>query len=303
MGVSLSLDASLDLTLAVIVFMGQPICVTGGGYKVFISNGFYAGHSYELDKFFIFAFLAVLHYNVMWISIQFVCRYAYLCLRERAADAKCVVRIVAALSAVWAFVGTYMCYTYSHPEPGFQEKGLYALRLNKWDIAGHIPVVVGSHNSEWRLPAWIAMWSVSCVGGAIVVAVSETKIRRHFASIGNVSHNNTRRMHKDFHRALLAMAICPLFSTAVPIMYFLVAAYMEWSHGFSQAFLTMAGSSITMFNPLTTICFMRAYRKAVLKPFLKKRVTTACDTRVTGLSIATSSVNPEPSTFASATSN
>ncbi|KAH7696728.1 hypothetical protein AAVH_36199 [Aphelenchoides avenae] len=86
-------------------------------------------------------------------------------------------------------------------------------------------------------------------------------------------------------------------------MYFMVAAYMEWSHGFSQAFLTMAGSSITMFNPLTTICFMRAYRMAVLKPFLKKRVATACDTRVTGLSVATSSVNPTPFTLASATSD
>ncbi|KAH7696729.1 hypothetical protein AAVH_36200, partial [Aphelenchoides avenae] len=113
------------------------ICVTGGGYKVFISNGFYAGQSYHLDKFFIFAFLTILHYNVMWISIQFVCRYAYLCLRERVADAKRIVRIVAALSVVWGVVGTYMCYLYSHP--AFQERGLHALRLNEWDIADHIP--------------------------------------------------------------------------------------------------------------------------------------------------------------------
>ena len=49
------------------------------------------------------------------------------------------------------------------------------------------------------------MWSVTCVGGAICVAVSETKITRHMAAMGDMSHDNTRRMHKDFHRALLAM--------------------------------------------------------------------------------------------------
>lgn len=154
------------------------------------------------------------------------------------------------------------------------------------------------------------MWSVSCVGGSIVVITFETKIKRHFDSMGSsMSHNSTRKMHKDFHRALLAMvgwagivdiftflfeAICPLFTTAVPIMYYMVAAYLELSPGTSQAFMTMGASSITMFNPLTTISFMRTYRQALLRPFLKNKTRPQDTTHATGLSVATCVVPTQP---------
>ncbi|KAH7701306.1 CRE-STR-2 protein [Aphelenchoides avenae] len=286
--VLLAIDATLDLLLAVVVFLGQPVCLTGGGFKVFMSNGFFAGWSDALDKFFICGFLTVLHYNVMWISIQFVCRYAFLCLQDRYEDAKRIVRIVVVLSVIWGVVGTYVCYIYSHPSADFQQWGEQVFQLNNWETGSKIPVVVGSHISGWLLPGWIAMWSVSCVGGSVVVIIFEMKIKRHFDSMGsNMSHNSTRKMHKDFHRALLAMAICPLFTTAVPIMYYMVAAYLELSPGTSQAFMTMGASSITMFNPLTTISFMRTYRQALLRPFLKNKTRPQDTTRVTGLSVAT----------------
>lgn len=85
-------------------------------------------------------------------------------------------------------------------------------------------------------------------------------------------------------------------TAAVPTMYYMVAAYMGWSPGTVQAFLTMSVSSITMFNPLTTVFFMRCYRMVLLKPFLKKRPDIRSATRVTGLEVATNTWLSAPST-------
>ncbi|KAH7710499.1 hypothetical protein AAVH_22203 [Aphelenchoides avenae] len=198
------------------------------------------------------------------------------------------------ISVIWGIVGVNMCYKMSHAGAGgtSQEQGLHAFELNDFDMS-HKPVVVGSHIKHWVLKCWIAMWNISCLTSIFLVAVLEIKIKRYVDNMGEASHQGTRKMHRDFHRALLAMAICPLVTSAVPILYYMFAAFMELSPGPNQAFLTMAVSSITMFNPLTTIFFMRGYRRVILKPFLKKEVSKI-GTRVTGLSIATSSFVPSP---------
>lgn len=57
--------------------------ITGDGYLIYITNGFFAGWSHRLDMFLIFIWLWVLHLNMMWIPVQFVYRYTFLCLREK----------------------------------------------------------------------------------------------------------------------------------------------------------------------------------------------------------------------------
>ncbi|KAH7709308.1 7TM GPCR protein [Aphelenchoides avenae] len=291
--VMLAVDASLDLILSVFVLFGQPICITGAGYKVFISDGFFAGWSYALDQWLIWMWVTVLHFNVMWIAIQFVYRYAFLCLRDKMEQARRIVWSVIVISIIWGIAGIYMCYKMSHQGEGgtSQAQGIHALELNDWDLS-HKPIVVGSHITHWVLKAWISMWTVSCLGSTAIVAIFELKIKKYFDAMGAASHTGTRKMHRDFHRALMAMAICPLITTSVPILYYMAAAYMELSPGPNQAFMTMAVSSITMFNPLTTIFFMRSYRQVILRPFMKKRQTDTFATRVTGLSTATSVLPP-----------
>ncbi|KAH7666390.1 hypothetical protein AAVH_43250, partial [Aphelenchoides avenae] len=87
-------------------------------------------------------------------------------------------------------------------------------------------------------------------------------------------------------------AITPLFTTTVPVLYYMLAAYMEWTPGPYQCFVTTACSSITMFNPLTTVSFMRCYRDAVLKAVgLERARVGPADTCVTGLSVATAIIS------------
>ncbi|KAH7704593.1 U2af splicing factor protein 1 [Aphelenchoides avenae] len=78
----LAIDAGLDLVLAFFVFLGQTVVITGGGYLVYISNGFLNGWSHQLDMMLIFLWLWLIHLNVMWIPIQFIYRYTFICLSE-----------------------------------------------------------------------------------------------------------------------------------------------------------------------------------------------------------------------------
>ncbi|KAH7709966.1 hypothetical protein AAVH_22762 [Aphelenchoides avenae] len=79
----LAIDASLDIVLSVCVLVVQPICLTGGGYKMYFSDGYLAGWSDELDRVLLWVYFFLMFVNVMWIGIQFVCRYVYLCVRDR----------------------------------------------------------------------------------------------------------------------------------------------------------------------------------------------------------------------------
>ncbi|KAH7714681.1 hypothetical protein AAVH_17939 [Aphelenchoides avenae] len=49
------------------------------------------------------------------------------------------------------------------------------------------------------------MWVITCFSAIIIVAIVEKLITNHIDRIGNTSHSSTRKLHKDFHRALLAM--------------------------------------------------------------------------------------------------
>lgn len=67
---------------------------------------------------------------------------------------------------------------------------------------------------EWKMQLFIGMWFVTCIGAIVVVAIVEMKIASHFVGMGSTSHSSTRKMHKDFHRALLAMVRPQLFQNS-----------------------------------------------------------------------------------------
>lgn len=68
---------------------------------------------------------------------------------------------------------------------------------------------------------------------------------------------------------------------------------MSFCPGAIGAFMSTAVTSITMFNPITTVVFMRCYREAVLKVFKKRRTvpfptgTTVFTSFTSALSAAT----------------
>lgn len=65
-----------------LVSFSQQIGLTGDGYFVLITNGFFAHSSATFDSLMMFGFAFVLHMNVLWIPIQFAYRYILLCRRQ-----------------------------------------------------------------------------------------------------------------------------------------------------------------------------------------------------------------------------
>lgn len=61
--------------------MSFQICFTGAGYKVFISNGFISGWTDGVVKCALVVFFMLILLNIMWVVVQFVYRYVYLCLK------------------------------------------------------------------------------------------------------------------------------------------------------------------------------------------------------------------------------
>ncbi|KAH7705873.1 hypothetical protein AAVH_26911, partial [Aphelenchoides avenae] len=98
-------------------------------------------------------------------------------------------------------------------------------------------------------------------------------------------------------------AITPLVTTTVPVLYYIAASLLGLSPGPMQCFISVACTSITMLNPLTTILAMRCYRNVVVKPFLSKKSRVDANiTRATGLSVASSTFVPTRSAVASSAS-
>lgn len=59
------------------------MCIVGDGFKLYFSDGFFAGCSHRLDMFLMAVWGIVTHFNVMWVAIQFVYRYTLVCLSQR----------------------------------------------------------------------------------------------------------------------------------------------------------------------------------------------------------------------------
>ncbi|KAI1695225.1 serpentine type 7TM GPCR chemoreceptor srd domain-containing protein [Ditylenchus destructor] len=114
---------------------------------------------------------------------------------------------------------------------------------------------------------YLIIWATTCSVSIFIVIWCERNIIKHFNRYGNPTHANTQRMHKEFHRALLAMAICPLITTTVPLLYFVSTVALQLCPGKFSAVMTIAATSITFFNPLTTVLFLRCYRRVIVQFF------------------------------------
>lgn len=57
--------------------------MVGDGFKLYFSDGFFAGRSQTLDSILLCGWMCCEHYNVMWIAIQFVYRYTVVCLQQK----------------------------------------------------------------------------------------------------------------------------------------------------------------------------------------------------------------------------
>ncbi|KAI1711414.1 serpentine type 7TM GPCR chemoreceptor str domain-containing protein [Ditylenchus destructor] len=263
----LTIDALLDLWLSVFTFFAQPFVLTGDGYSVLTTNGFFAGRSQLLDSVLLTLYCFTLHTNIVWIPVQFVYRYRLLCKNNSNATKANI--LIGTVTVLYSIIALFVIYSLCEVRQEFQPEAMHVLELNNWPKPknGLRPLFVGSYITHWRMISWLALWITTCSVSIFIVIWCERKIIKHFKRHGNPTHAKTQRMHKEFHRALLAMAICPLITTTAPVLYFCATIAFQLCPGKFSALMTIAVSSITFFNPLTTILFFRCYRRVVIRIF------------------------------------
>ncbi|KAI1695786.1 hypothetical protein Ddc_20969 [Ditylenchus destructor] len=61
------------------------------------------------------------------------------------------------------------------------------------------------------------------------------------------------------------LAICPLFTTSIPVFYFVTTIAFQMCPGRISAMMSIFLTSISLFNPLTTIICFRCYRQATAR--------------------------------------
>ncbi|KAH7719544.1 7TM GPCR protein [Aphelenchoides avenae] len=277
-----------DLLLSLVTLLGQPVGILGHGYYVMFSNGFFAYGSSIVDFLACFGLCAGLHANIVFLVVQFWYRYCYVCTRRTGVKSSNIVLFF--LPSIWCLAqAAVTAWLYSVPD-GFQAASLAILDESQWPfVADRPPHPVGFYWSECKFFIYTGFYAISAGGGYALIVWCEWKILAHLRSLGESIHAATRRMHTEVHRALIALAVGPFVTAILPIAYFLVAIATQSSPGLATAFATSAATTITLLNPITTIYFIRPYRKQTLKVLGagKQSSSVGPATSVAGLSMAT----------------
>ncbi|KAI1703121.1 serpentine type 7TM GPCR chemoreceptor srd domain-containing protein [Ditylenchus destructor] len=241
------------------------VILTVDGYSAIISNGFFAGRSPSFDSLSIMIYFIILHTNIIWIPVQFIYRYLLLC-KENTKSTRSTIFVITIAVVQSAIVIFFTFLAYGEVREEFQPIGHHVLELNSWPHTGTI-YVVGGHITEWQLIGTFASWDITCFGSIFIVVWCEKKIAKNFNwIIEHSTHSGTQKMHKEFQRALLAMAISPLVSSTIPVLYFITVIVLKLRPGpISAALVTLCLSSVTLFNPLTTIICFRSYRQTTIR--------------------------------------
>ncbi|KAI1700793.1 serpentine type 7TM GPCR chemoreceptor srd domain-containing protein [Ditylenchus destructor] len=202
--------------------------------------------------------------SVVFLVQPFVYRYRLLC-KDNAQSTQSNLVIVT-VTITYSIIAFFIVYTMSEVVQEFQPTGQHIFDLNKWPRQnGTHLLIAGSYITEWRVLAYLSMWLVTCSVSVVTVIWCEKQIAKHFNRLGAPTHCRTQKMHTEFHRALLAMAICPLITTTAPLYYFCTTFVLKMCPGRISATMTSATTFITLFNPLTTIICFRCYRQATIR--------------------------------------
>ncbi|KAI1694391.1 serpentine type 7TM GPCR chemoreceptor str domain-containing protein [Ditylenchus destructor] len=260
----LTIDSALDLMLGVTTFVAQPMALTGNGQLLVITTGFLADRSRLFDTSITTLFVWILHTNVVWIAVQFLYRYRLLCKSSKSFISNTLIVTVAVTHSAIAFVVFHFTF---QARPEFQPMFHAVLDLNNWPNHSN-NYIAGGDIKDGLLVVFVVLSVVTCWSSIFIVIWCEKSIAKHFNELGEYStQSSTQKMHKEFQRALLAMAICPLVTTTLPVLYFMFTIAFRLNPGIISALMTICLSSITIFNPLTIIICFRCYRHATLRLF------------------------------------
>ncbi|KAH7707889.1 7TM GPCR protein [Aphelenchoides avenae] len=253
-----------DISLNVVALIVQPAIFTKGTYVLAVSNGWFKGVYPFLDRAGVATFCSMVHTNIVLIVVQFMYRYRMLCLEEKARSSNWKLFAAAGFWCTLQALNAMWCFTTGVTEER-QRTASEILRELGWG-SNETPASYSTlnHASEFRIFLHHLIYFVSTLGGYSAIIWSHVKIGAFLKDRRQVMSPQTRRMQAQLTRMLTALAISPLLFITGPAAMTVVLIALQLSPGYMSAFVTVSMSLITVVNPLTTIFFVRPYRRAVI---------------------------------------
>ncbi|KAI1697826.1 serpentine type 7TM GPCR chemoreceptor srd domain-containing protein [Ditylenchus destructor] len=142
------------------------------------------------------------------------------------------------------------------------------MEANQWPIREDQKFFApGARITDLKVILYTAYYSTTIVGGYSIILWCEYKIIKELGEFGDNMRESTRQLHAEVHRALIALAVAPLFVLFIPVMFFITMIIIQAAPGPITAFMCSVCTLITLANPITTICIVKPYRRAFLKIF------------------------------------
>ncbi|KAH7709576.1 Protein STR-90 [Aphelenchoides avenae] len=191
------------------------------------------------------------------------------------------------MSAVISFIGLRTSYGIVDGDMEFKTHAFKAATDVGWlhsEDAVNATTLLGSKlDAPWTFRHILLVFITINLSYTLII-LSEWRVFRSLKLLEPSMQASTRRMQSDLHRALIALALCPLFSSFLPTGLLLLAGLLQFQLGTYSAFVTIFMSSITLINPITTCYFVAPFRKAITRLAACKGLSKQTTSSITFLS-------------------
>ncbi|KAH7710174.1 hypothetical protein AAVH_22539 [Aphelenchoides avenae] len=139
------------------------------------------------------------------------------------------------LPAAWCIIQGYSAFWFNYQTPEFSSVGLEGLRNNSWPYdANNPPPVFGSFVEQPRVFFYVGCYIATASLGYCLIIWCELRIMKFIKLLGGSVPENTKQMHSDVHKALIALAAAPFFTSVVPIWFIIISIVDRGSPGQSS---------------------------------------------------------------------
>lgn len=115
----------------------------------------------------------------------------------------------------------------------------------------------------WLFGSWSGFATTMSYG---LVVYYEMKILQ---TLRMMAKCRSTAQHYDVNRALTALALVPLITAILPIMYYMTGLIFCWDMGYAPILATISLSAASVINPLTTILLIKPYRRTLLNAIFR----------------------------------
>ncbi|CAD5234053.1 unnamed protein product [Bursaphelenchus xylophilus] len=138
---------------------------------------------------------------------------------------------------------------------------------------------------------YVNFFTLISVFSIIVVLIAEMRVRFYLKQRAEVMSKRTRRMHNELTRALIAMALSPIFSNVSQMTYVSLNLYFDNRFIVTDAISSLCSITGPLINSITTIYFVHPYRRH----FKEILFVTTGDRTLISSDDSTPCVTPRPS--------